>query len=279
VGLAPIGRAAPLRQKKEGTVRFADKVALVTGASRGMGREIALAFAREGADLVLAARTVTQADERFPTRPGTITQVAAEVCSLGRRALPMRCDVSVRSDVEALIDQAIKEFGQIDIVVNSAWTVAFKASPLDDLMRSEVSDSTIGTFKGIVDITRAVLPHMRSRRYGKIINITSVGGKTKVANAPVYAGLKAGVAHFSRCVSAVVASEGITVNCVAPGIIDTPSTYDSYPGLEGAFKTMIPARRLGTESEVARAVLFLADDDSSYITGVTLSVDGGMTDF
>jgi NAD(P)-dependent dehydrogenase (short-subunit alcohol dehydrogenase family) len=106
-----------------------------------------------------------------------------------------------------------------------------------------------------------------------------MGGKSKVANAPVYAGLKAGVAHFSRSVSAVVAGEGITVNCVAPGIIDTPSTYDCYPGMEEMFKAMIPAHRLGQESEVARVVLFLADDESSFITGVTLSVDGGMTEF
>jgi 3-oxoacyl-[acyl-carrier protein] reductase len=260
-------------------MRFQDKVAVVTGASRGMGKEIALALAREGANLVLAARTVVKTDEQFETRPGTITEVAEEIRAIGRRALAVRCDVSVRSDVERLINETIREFGQVDILVNSAWSVVFKSTPLDDLLRSDVSDATIGTFKGIVDITRAVLPHMRSRRYGKIINITSMGGKTKVANAPVYAGLKAGVAHFSRSVSAAVASEGITVNCVAPGIIDTPSTYDSYPGMEGVFKTMIPARRLGTESEVARAVLFLADDESSYITGVTLSVDGGMTDF
>lgn len=260
-------------------MRFENKVAIVTGASRGMGREIALALAREGADVVLAARTVSKADEQFETRPGTITDVAREIEALGRKALPVRCDVSVRSDVENLVATTIEAFGRVDILVNSAWTVVFKADPLDDLMRSDVSDATIGTFKGIIDITRAVLPHMRSRGYGRIINITSMGGKTKVANAPVYAGLKAGVAHFSRSVSAVVAGEGITVNCVAPGIIDTPSTHDSYPGMEAVFRARIPARRLGTESEVARAVLFLADDDSSYITGVTLSVDGGMTDF
>jgi len=260
-------------------MRFKDKVAVVTGASRGIGKEIALAFAKEGADLVLAARTVAKEDEKFKNRPGTISEVAEEIRKMGRKALVVKTDVSIRSDVENLIEKTIEEFGKIDILVNSAWSVVFKPEPLDDLMRSEVSDATLGTFKGIVDITRAVLPHMRSRNYGKIINITSMGGKSKVANAPVYAGLKAGVAHFSRSVSAVVAGEGITVNCVAPGIIDTPSTYDCYPGMEEMFKAMIPAHRLGQESEVARVVLFLADDDSSFITGVTLSVDGGMTEF
>jgi 3-oxoacyl-[acyl-carrier protein] reductase len=259
-------------------MKLEDRVAIVTGASRGMGKEIALALAREGADPVLAARTVTEDEVASETRPGTISAVADEIRALGRRALAVKTDVSVRSDVERLVQTAIDEFGQIDIVVNSAWAVMFKPDPLDDLMRPEVSDATIGTFRGIVDMTRAVLPHMRSRGYGRIINITSMAEKKMVPNAPVYAGLKAGVAHFSRSVSSVVASEGITINCVAPGIIDTPSTFDSYPGMEEVFKTMIPARRLGEESEVAHAVLFLADDDSSYITGVTLSVDGGVTD-
>ena len=260
-------------------MRFKDKVAVVTGASRGMGKEIALALAQEGADLVLAARTVSEDEVALETRPGTISAVAKEIEEMGRRALPVKTDVSVRSDVERLIQAAIDEFGQIDILVNCAWNVTFKPDPLDDLMRSDVADATIGTFKGIVDITRAVLPHMRSRKYGKIINITSIGGKNKVMNAPVYAGLKAGVAHFSRSVSEVVAGEGITVNCVAPGIINTASTYDCYPGLEEIFKATIPMHRLGEEKEIARVVLFLADDESSYITGVTLSVDGGLSHY
>ena len=139
-------------------MRFKDRVAIVTGASRGMGREIALAFAREGADLVLAARTVTDDEIASETRPGTITAAAGEIQAMGGRALAVKTDVSVRSDVERLIQTTLDEFGQIDIVVNSAWAVMFTPEPLDDLMRPEVSDATIGTFKGIVDMTRAVLP-------------------------------------------------------------------------------------------------------------------------
>jgi 3-oxoacyl-[acyl-carrier protein] reductase len=256
-------------------MKLKDRVAIVTGASRGMGREIALALAREGADLALASRTLTDDQVVLETRPGSITAVAREIEAIGRRALPIRTDVSVSAEV----DTTLNEFGRIDIMVNSAWSVVFKSDPLDDLMRSEVSDATIGTFKGIVDLTRAVLPHMREARFGRIINITSVGGKVKVPNAPVYAGLKAGVAHFSRSVSDVVAKDGVTVNCVAPGIIDTPSTFDSYGEVIDLIKAGIPAGRLGREDEVARAVLFLADEASGYLSGVTLSVDGGLAPY
>ena len=255
------------------------RVAIVTGASRGIGREIALALAREGADLALASRTLTDDQVVLETRPGSITAVAREVEAIGRRALAIRTDVSVSADVDNLVGTTLSEFGRIDILVNSAWSVVFKADPLDDLMRSDVSDATIGTFKGIVDLTRAVLPHMREAKFGRIINITSVGGKVKVPNAPVYAGLKAGVAHFSRSVSDVVAKDGVTVNCVAPGIIDTPSTFDSYGPLVELIKAGIPAGRLGREEEVARAVLFLADEASGYLSGVTLSVDGGLAPY
>jgi 3-oxoacyl-[acyl-carrier protein] reductase len=257
-------------------MKLRDRVAIVTGASRGMGREIALALAREGADLVLAARTLTDDQVVLETRPGSISAVAEEVEGIGRRALAVRTDVSVSADVDNLVATTLSEFGRLDILVNSAWSVVFRSDPLDDLMRSEVSDATIGTFKGIVDLTRAVLPHMREAGFGRIINITSVGGKIKVPNAPVYAGLKAGVAHFSRSVSEVVARDGVTVNCVAPGIIDTPSTFDSYGDFIDLIRAGIPVGRLGREDEVARVVVFLAEEDSGYLSGVTLSVDGGL---
>jgi 3-oxoacyl-[acyl-carrier protein] reductase len=252
-------------------MKLQDRVAIVTGASRGMGREIALALAREGAHLVLAARTLTDDQMVLETRPGSISAVAKEVEGIGRRALAVRTDVSVSRDVDNLVATTLREFGRLDVLVNSAWSVVFRSDPLDDLMRSEVSDATIGTFKGIVDLTRAVLPHMREAGFGRIINITSVGGKIKVPNAP-----KAGVAHFSRSVSDVVAKDGVTVNCVAPGIIDTPSTFDSYGEIIDLIRAGIPVGRLGREDEVARVVVFLAEEASGYLSGVTLSVDGGL---
>lgn len=260
-------------------MRLSNKVAIVTGASRGMGAETALLMAREGADVVLAARSMSEpaADK---TRPGTISNVAEQIRLMGRRALPVRTDVSVKEDVENLVATTIREFGQIDILVQSAWFVNFSDVPLSDLLDESLTLATLGTFRGLLDLTRAVLPHMRKRKYGKIINITSVGAKNKAPHCPVYAGLKAAVAHFSSSLADIVASEGITVNCVAPGIIDTKSTFECMGNLLEPVMSIIPMKRLGKEIDVAQAVLFLADDvTSNYITGTTISVDGGLSQF
>jgi NAD(P)-dependent dehydrogenase (short-subunit alcohol dehydrogenase family) len=260
-------------------MKLKNQVAIVTGASRGMGAEIALILAREGADVVLAARTVDDSSVAQKTRPGTISDVAARIRAMGRRALPVKTDVGVKADCERLVDVAIKEFGKVDILVNSAWFVNFTEAPLSDLMDSRMTDATMATFSGILDITRAVIPHMQAKKYGKIVNITSVGAKNKVPNAPVYAGLKAAVAHLSASVAMSLASEGIRVNCVAPGIIETPSTHDCFPTSTDIMKEMmIPMKKLGKETDIAEAVLFLVDDAaSSYITGTTIAVDGGLS--
>lgn len=260
-------------------MRLKNQVAIVTGASRGMGAQIALILAREGADVVLAARTVEDVDVAQQTRPGTISDVAAKIRAMGRRALPVKTDVNVKADCECLVATTIKEFGKVDILVNSAWFVNFTEAPLSDLMDSRMTDATMATFNGLLDVTRAAIPHMQAKKYGKIINITSIGAKNKVPNAPVYAGLKAAVAHLSASTAMALAPEGIRVNCVAPGIIETPSTHDCFPNSMDAIKEMmIPMKKLGRETDIAEAVLFLADDaTSSYITGTTITVDGGVS--
>ena len=262
-------------------MRLAGKVAVVTGASRGMGAEIALTLAREGANLVLAARTVESHEQAQETRPGTINDVAAKIRAMGGEVIAVRTDVSDKADVEALIEKAIDQFGRIDILVNSAWYVQFNETPLCDLIDEAMTEATLGVFKGILDCTRAVLPHMRRQGSGSIINITSTGAKNKVPLSPVYGGLKAATAHFSVSVAAAVGSEGIRVNCVAPGIIETASSHDCLPTLIATLRdTRIPMKRLGAESDVAQAVLFLADDaTSSYVTGTTITVDGGFSQF
>jgi NAD(P)-dependent dehydrogenase (short-subunit alcohol dehydrogenase family) len=165
-------------------MRLANKIAIVTGASRGMGAEIALSLAREGADVVLAARTITEAEVGKPTRPGTTGDVAARIREMGRRALPVKTDVSVREDVENLMQTAVGEFGRVEILVNSAWFVNFSEMPLSDFLDADKTDATLGTFKGTIDVTRAVLPQMVERKSGSVINITSWAPRPKCRTRP-----------------------------------------------------------------------------------------------
>jgi 3-oxoacyl-[acyl-carrier protein] reductase len=253
-------------------MRFKGKVAVVTGSSRGIGKGLAIAFAKEGADVVLAARSLGQP----MYREGTLKDTEAEIRALGAggRVLAIKTDVGVRSEAEAMIDKTIKEFGRIDILVNNAWPVVFKAEFLYDL-DPEIAEGEINAFRGVLNCCRAVLPQMRSQKYGRIINISSMGSKQKVPFWPVYAGLKAGVAHFSRSFAMVVGADGITVNCVGPGLTDTESSWDSLKDFIDYMISQQPIQRMGKIEDVAGAVLFLASDEASFITGQDLTVDGG----
>lgn len=149
-------------------MRFKDKVAIVTGSSRGIGKVIAIAFAREGADIVVAARSVTESKSSLS---GTINATAEEIRALGRRALTVKTDVGVNSDVESMVAKTIEEFGRIDILVNNAWNFEnFKMVLLNDFT-PEMVDAQINTFKGVLNCCRAVLPQMRKQQFGRIINI------------------------------------------------------------------------------------------------------------
>ena len=253
-------------------MRFKGKVAIVTGSSRGIGKGLAIAFAKEGADVVLAARSLGK-----PVyRQGTLNETEKEIRALraGGRVIAIKTDVGVRSEAEAMIESTIKELGRIDVLVNNAWPVVFKSEFLYDL-DPEVAEGEINAFRGVLNCCRAVLPQMRSQKYGRIINITSMGSKQKVPFWPVYAGLKAGVAHFSRSLAMVVGADGITVNCVGPGLTDTESSWDALKDFIEYMVSQQPVQRMGKIEDVANAVLFLASDEASFITGQDLTVDGG----
>ncbi len=240
-----------------------DKVVIVTGASSGMGEGIAVAFAEEGAKVVLASRSIEKTD------------VPARVKQSGGTPLVVPGDIGKLEDVKNLIQKTMDVFGRIDILVNNAWWMGYAANEMDDLSEEGIEGQT-ATFKGLIRMVREVLPIMREQKYGRIINITSMASKFKNPLWPVYSGLKAGIAHFSRCVSDVVAKDGITINCVGPGLINIDRTNDIFT-VEGtqAMVATIPVGRVGETSDVNNAVLFLSSDASEFITGQELSVCGG----
>ena len=197
-------------------MRFQDKVAIVTGSSRGIGKAIAIALAREGADLVLAARSVEESVDRFRL-PGTLRATVDEIRALGRRVLVVKTDVSLRADVEEMARKAIEEFGQIDMLVNNAAVTNVALTAFLDMTPEECDLQIDSNFKGTLNRCRAVAPHMVSQHYGRIINITTDAAKMPSATLSIYASSKAGVAHFSRSLAGELGPHGITVNCMAPG--------------------------------------------------------------
>ncbi len=197
-------------------MRFQDKVAIVTGSSRGIGKAIAIALAREGADLVLAARSVEEPVDRFRL-PGTLRATVDEIRALGRRVLVVKTDVSVRADVEEMARKAIEEFGRTDMLVNNAAVTNVALTASLDMTPEECDLQIDSNFKGTLNWCRAVVPHMVSQHYGRIINITTDAAKMPSPTLSIYASSKAGVAHFSRSLAGELGPHGITVNCMAPG--------------------------------------------------------------
>jgi 3-oxoacyl-[acyl-carrier protein] reductase len=248
-----------------------DKVALVTGAARGIGKEIALTLAREGADIIGNALNAPN-----------LELLAAEIEKLGRRALTVTADISKKADVDRMVDMAIAAFGKIDILVCNAGITRF--APFLE-MTEEDWDAVIAVdLKGTFLCGQAVGKHMVSRKYGKIINVSSLSGmgarNPTMAN---YAASKAGVNNLSRVMALALGEHGINVNVVAPGVIRTemglsrrsPAEYEAYLDL---YRQQTALRRVGEASDIANAVLFLASDDSSFITGQVIVSDGGVKD-
>jgi 3-oxoacyl-[acyl-carrier protein] reductase len=238
------------------------RVALVTGASRGIGRAIALSLAARGAAVVAAARG--------PNAQGTVDAIAAA----GGRAAAADVDVTDEASVERAVAGALEAHGRLDILVNNA---GITRDQLMLRMKREDWDAVIATnLTAAFTCVQAVLKTMVKQRSGRIINITSVVGQAGNPGQANYAASKAGLIGFTKALALEVASRNITVNAVAPGMIDTDMTRAIAAQAHGTWAERIPLKRLGTADEVAAAVAFLASDEASYITGQVLAVNGGM---
>src|SRR5262245_40812908 len=239
------------------------RVALVTGASQGIGRACALALSEGGASIALAART----EEK-------LAAVVSDIEAKGGQAAAFRMDVSNEDEVKTAVKAAFERFGRIDILVNNAGVT--KDTLLLRMKRADW-DSVIQTnLSGTFFCTQAVIGAMLRQRWGRIINITSVFGQTGQAGQANYSASKAGLIGFTMAMAREVASRNITVNAVAPGFIETAMTEGLPAELKTKANEMIPLGRAGSDMDVAHAVRFLASDEAGYITGHVLNVNGGM---
>jgi len=244
-------------------MRFLNNTVLITGASRGIGRGIAVAFAAEGADVVVTARTRE-----------ALAETAAAIEAHGRRCLPLAMDVSDSAAVDAGIREALAAFGKIDVCVNNAGIT--KDMLLIRMTDAEWDDVMDTNLKGTFLVTRAVARPMMRQRKGAIVNISSIIGLLGNAGQCNYSASKAGQVALTKSTAKELASRGIRVNAIAPGFIETGMTDALPEEMKKAMLDTIPLKRFGTAEDIAKAVLFLASEEAAYVTGQTLSVNGGM---
>lgn len=247
-------------------MRLENKVALVTGASRGIGAGIVRKLAAEGADIVINyVGEANLADAQV---------LQKELEALGRRVLLIDANVADFNAAAAMVDEAVVKLGRIDILVNNA---GINRDTLLLRMKEEDWDAVLAVdLKGVFNVTKAAVKYMMKQRYGRIISISSVVGVAGNVGQVNYAAAKAGVIGLTKSVAKEVASRNITANAIAPGFIRTPMTAKMPEvAVEAALKT-IPLGRMGEAEDIAKAVVFLASEDADYITGQILHVDGGM---
>lgn len=243
---------------------FEGKVALVTGAGKGIGKEIALELARGGAKCVI----------NYASSAAGAESVAEEIRAMGSEAMTYKCDVSDADAVQKMITDVMEQYGRIDILVNNAGItkdgLMLKMTEADFMAVLDIN------LKGAFNCMKAVTKQMMKQRYGRIINITSIVGIIGNAGQVNYAASKAGLIGMTKSAARELASRNITVNAVAPGFIETDMTDVLPDSVKEQLLAQIPMKKLGQTGDIANAVCFLADEKASYITGQVLQVNGGM---
>jgi 3-oxoacyl-[acyl-carrier protein] reductase len=240
------------------------KAALVTGASRGIGREIALELARNGANVAV----------NFSGSEAKANEVVDEIKKLGKDAFAIKCDVSNSEEVATMVKETIDRFGKLDILVNNAGIT--RDNLLMRMKEDEWDDVININLKGVFLCTKAVSRQMMKQRNGRIINIASIVGAMGNAGQANYVAAKAGIIGLTKTTAKELASRNITVNAIAPGFISTDMTDKLSEDVKGEMLKQIPLARLGEPKDIAKMTVFLASDDSSYVTGQTLHINGGM---
>jgi 3-oxoacyl-[acyl-carrier protein] reductase len=243
---------------------FEGRVALITGAGRGIGKAIALAFAREKAHVVI--NDIHPEDE--------LEKVAHEIAALGVKSLGIQADVTRFDQVDHMIQQAEEAFGGVDVLVNNAGTI--RRGTIETMTEEDWDQVIRVNLKGTFNCSKAVVPIMKRQRKGKIVNVSSVAGKTgDITSAPGYGPSKAAIDALTKTLARELAQYGINVNAVAPHAIETEMSAQWPEEKRRAIVEAIPLKRLGRPEEVAEAVLFLASDRADFITGEVLDVNGG----
>ena len=240
-----------------------DRVALITGGAGGIGLAVALRFARAGAHLVLA-----------DIRLDAARQAADALTKVGHPAIGLGGDVSKASEAQALVDGALERFGRIDILVNNAGRMG-RVAPLWELRDDDWNDVIAVDLTSVFLVSRAVIPQMRARKSGCIVSVASIAGKEGTPRLIPYSVAKAGIIAFTKALGKEVVADGIRVNCVAPGVVETPLLDQLPPESTQVMLSKVPMGRFGTADEVAAVVHFLASDAASFITAQCFDASGG----